>query len=140
MRSRTSPAAVTAVAILSLAVAGHGLGAAARGYEQSLGHAPPPQPHGDDSVIDRIRHRGLLEVGVGLFEPWIMCDTNGDLIGYEIDVARKLANGWIAHHRTSGWLAERRAYWFNSRDWAGRVASDPEVVARCDDLFRPDPY
>ena len=45
----------------------------------------------DRSVVDTVRSRGLLKVGVGLFEPWVMCDTNGDLIGYEVDVARKMA-------------------------------------------------
>ena len=42
-------------------------------------------------VIDEVRHRGLLKVGVGHFEPWVMCDAGGDLIGYEVDVASKLA-------------------------------------------------
>ena len=28
---------------------------------------------------------------MGLFEPWVMCDTGGDLIGFEIDVGRRLA-------------------------------------------------
>ena len=42
-------------------------------------------------VIDEVRHRGLLKVGAGHFEPWVMCDVGGDLIGYEVDVANKLA-------------------------------------------------
>lgn len=44
-----------------------------------------------DSIIDVVRRRGLLRVGVGLFEPWIMCGADNSLIGYEIDVAKQLA-------------------------------------------------
>ena len=42
-------------------------------------------------MIEHVRFRGLLRVGVGNFEPWVICDRNGDLIGYEIDLARRLA-------------------------------------------------
>lgn len=42
-------------------------------------------------VIEDVRHRGLLKVGVGMFEPWVMCDANDELIGFEVDLARKLA-------------------------------------------------
>ena len=42
-------------------------------------------------MIEEVRNRGLLKVGVGNFEPWVMCDANGELIGYEVDLARKLA-------------------------------------------------
>ena len=45
----------------------------------------------DPGLLDEIRYRGLLKVGVGMFEPWVMCDANGDLIGFEVDVARRLA-------------------------------------------------
>lgn len=281
--------------------------AQARGYEQAH-HQPRyffPWPS-NGSVIDEVQRRGLLKVGLGLFEPWVMCDVNGELIGYEIDVAREMAedwgvrirfvrtdwylivpalieerfdlivsgmgitpersllvnfsvpysefgtaivantvqteglrthsdfdspdvvfgaragtvpeqtvrdhfpratlrsfdtdtellqallagdvhaaaadqvkatrwlqgphgalhrafeelfnkvpeavalrkgdvdglnvvNSWIAHHRTSGWLGERRQYWFETRDWADQVATDPDVVQRCEESFE-DPY
>ena len=45
----------------------------------------------DDSIVSRARRRGLLRVGFDLFEPWTMCDVDGNLMGHEIDVARKLA-------------------------------------------------
>ena len=45
----------------------------------------------DDSVVAHARRRGLLRVGFDLFEPWTMCGTDGDLIGHEIDIARKIA-------------------------------------------------
>ncbi|KGB81279.1 MAG: amino acid ABC transporter substrate-binding protein [Confluentimicrobium sp.] len=44
-----------------------------------------------DSVIETIKRRGVLKVGMATFVPWAMRDKNGDLIGFEIDVATKLA-------------------------------------------------
>ncbi len=44
-----------------------------------------------DSVIEQIKQRGSLIVGLSTFVPWAMLDKNGELIGYEIDVAKKLA-------------------------------------------------
>jgi polar amino acid transport system substrate-binding protein len=43
------------------------------------------------SVIDEIKERGTLVVGLSTFRPWAMRSKTGDLIGYEIDVAEKLA-------------------------------------------------
>ena len=45
----------------------------------------------EPGLIEHVRFRGLLRVGVGNFEPWVMCDRSGDLIGYEVDLARRLA-------------------------------------------------
>lgn len=44
-----------------------------------------------ESVIETIKRDGVLRVGISMFAPWTMRDVNGDLIGFEIDVARKLA-------------------------------------------------
>ena len=44
-----------------------------------------------DSALDEIQDRGTIKVGLGLFEPWSLCNADGDLIGFEIDVANKLA-------------------------------------------------
>ena len=44
-----------------------------------------------DSVINKIQLHEVMKVGVSLFEPWTMCNTDGELIGYEIDLAKKLA-------------------------------------------------
>lgn len=41
--------------------------------------------------LTAIRTKGELKVGVSIFEPWVMRDKQGDLIGYEIEVARQLA-------------------------------------------------
>lgn len=43
------------------------------------------------SVLETIKKRGALKVGMSTFVPWAMRDKNGELIGYEIDVAKRLA-------------------------------------------------
>jgi len=43
------------------------------------------------SVVETIKKRGAIKVGMSTFVPWAMRDRNGELIGYEIDVARRLA-------------------------------------------------
>lgn len=42
-------------------------------------------------VLDDILERGTLRVGVAEFVPWTMRSRSGELIGYEIDVAGKIA-------------------------------------------------
>ena len=44
------------------------------------------------SVIEQILKRGVLKVGMDTFQPWAMKDKNGNFIGFEIDVARRLAD------------------------------------------------
>ena len=44
-----------------------------------------------ESVIETIKKRGVIKIGLSLFKPWSMRDLNGDLIGYELDVGRQLA-------------------------------------------------
>ena len=44
-----------------------------------------------DSVIEEVQDRGTLKVGLGLFEPWSLCNADGELVGFEIDVAKKVA-------------------------------------------------
>lgn len=44
-----------------------------------------------DSVIEEVQDRGTLRVGLGLFEPWSLCNADGELVGFEIDVAKKVA-------------------------------------------------
>lgn len=53
--------------------------------------AKPAQELAASSVIETIKQRGVLRVGMSTFVPWAMRDKNGDLIGFEIDVAKKLA-------------------------------------------------
>ncbi len=44
-----------------------------------------------NSAIEQIMKRGVLRVGMDIFQPWAMKDKNGKLIGFEIDVATRLA-------------------------------------------------
>jgi polar amino acid transport system substrate-binding protein len=43
------------------------------------------------SLIEEIQKRGVLRVGMSTFVPWAMKDKTGKLIGFEIDVATRLA-------------------------------------------------
>jgi polar amino acid transport system substrate-binding protein len=42
-------------------------------------------------VLQDIQKRGIVRVGVSLFTPWTIQDEAGELSGFEIDVANKLA-------------------------------------------------
>jgi len=44
-----------------------------------------------ESVITRIQQEGVIRIGLSLFVPWSMRDVNGELIGFELDVGRQLA-------------------------------------------------
>jgi polar amino acid transport system substrate-binding protein len=44
-----------------------------------------------DSVIESIKKRGAIKIGLSIFKPWSMRDKNGELIGFELDVGNKLA-------------------------------------------------
>ena len=44
-----------------------------------------------ESVLETIKKRGELRIGLSTFVPWAMRDKNGDLIGFEIDVAKQVA-------------------------------------------------
>lgn len=45
------------------------------------------------SVIEEIKKRGVMRVGMSTFVPWAMRAKDGSLIGFEIDVAKKVAEG-----------------------------------------------
>jgi polar amino acid transport system substrate-binding protein len=63
----------------------------------------------DDSMIESAIRRGKLRVGMSTFLPWAMKNKNGELIGFEIDVAERLA-------RDMGVKAE-----FVQTKWAGII-------------------
>ena len=44
-----------------------------------------------ESAIEQIAKRGVIRVGMDVFVPWAMKDKKGELIGFEIDIAKKLA-------------------------------------------------
>ena len=45
----------------------------------------------DKSMIENAIKKGRLKIGMSTFVPWAMKDKNGELIGFEIDVAKRLA-------------------------------------------------
>jgi polar amino acid transport system substrate-binding protein len=46
----------------------------------------------DESMIEQVAKRGVLRVGMSTFVPWAMADKTGKLIGFEIDVATRVAH------------------------------------------------
>jgi len=74
--------AVAACAILSLA---------ALGCSKNEQSAPKSQPAENGGTLDQVVQRGVLRVGFSTFVPWAMQDKKGEFIGYEIDVANRLA-------------------------------------------------
>jgi polar amino acid transport system substrate-binding protein len=56
--------------------------------EPAGGQAPKAQPTG---TLDQVVQRGVLRVGFSTFVPWAMQDKKGEFIGFEIDVAKRLA-------------------------------------------------
>lgn len=62
--------------------AGIALPAAAQSASQALT---------SESVITQIQEEGVIRIGLSLFVPWSMRDVNGELIGFELDVGRQLA-------------------------------------------------
>jgi len=44
-----------------------------------------------ESTIEQIIKRGKIRVGMSAFVPWAMKDKKGELIGFEVDVAKRLA-------------------------------------------------
>lgn len=46
-----------------------------------------------DSLLEVIKKRGVFKVGITSFVPWSMRDKKGELIGFEVDVAEKVAKG-----------------------------------------------
>ncbi|MCP5514754.1 MAG: transporter substrate-binding domain-containing protein [Spirochaetales bacterium] len=57
----------------------------------SCGNNEKPASGMNSSLIDEIQKRGVLKVGMSTFMPWAMQDKTGELIGFEIDVAKRLA-------------------------------------------------
>ena len=58
-----------------------------------------------DSVLEQIKKRGTLRIGLSTFVPWAMRDKKGDLIGFEIDVGKRVAAdmGVEVEHIPTAW-------------------------------------
>ena len=65
---------------------GLALGASAPAFAQDV-----RQSIAAESVIESIKRQGVIRIGLSTFTPWSMRALNGDLIGFEPDVGRKLA-------------------------------------------------
>lgn len=72
----------------------------------------PASPAGKSSMplegeptLAKIDERGTLRVGVAVNAPWVMHNENGDLTGYSIDIANKLAAsmGWKLEFVPTSW-------------------------------------
>lgn len=48
-------------------------------------------PAAGESTVQGVVKRGRLQVGMSTFVPWAMRDKNGELIGWEVDVAKQIA-------------------------------------------------
>src|SRR5687767_9319967 len=51
----------------------------------------PPAVRPNSDTLALVRRKGELRVGLTLFAPWSMRKKDGDLVGFEIDLARKMA-------------------------------------------------
>lgn len=51
-----------------------------------------PARTAEPSLMDQILKRGVLRVGFSSFVPWAMQGKNGEFIGFEVDVAKRLAS------------------------------------------------
>lgn len=65
---------------------------AAAPAEETVLHIELPERSGNGDLLDAIRQRGVLRVGISTFTPWAMHNKDGELIGFEVDVARQLAD------------------------------------------------
>ena len=65
--------------------------AAVTGLRPALAQQPTLQTIAKESVIEQIKQRGTLRIANGVFVPWAMPGKDGKLIGFEVDVATKLA-------------------------------------------------
>lgn len=52
---------------------------------------PQQAQEASTSQIDSILKAGVLKVGLDIFVPWAFKDKDGNLVGFEVDVANKLA-------------------------------------------------
>jgi polar amino acid transport system substrate-binding protein len=72
---------IVTIALLALLIGMVGIGTAGTVQKQLIG----------ESTIEQVLKRGVLRVGMSTFVPWAMKDKTGKLIGFEIDVATRLA-------------------------------------------------
>jgi polar amino acid transport system substrate-binding protein len=101
MKSKMLPAywrsLFAAVALFLFGAAASAQQGAAPKAEQSTdpksvaAQTPPATPRGGSDFLSEIKRSGKLRVGVSEIVPWATHDKDGNLVGFEIDVAKKLA-------------------------------------------------
>lgn len=93
MKNRLAPAPLQCLAVLlgvlACAVAAHAQQAAPPSAVPVAGTTVAPRSNVD--MLAEIKKSGKLRVGVSEIVPWAMHDKDGQLVGFEIDVAKKLA-------------------------------------------------
>ncbi len=57
---------------------------------QAIAQAPRPEGAGE-AMLEQVMKRDMLRAGMSTFVPWAMQDKSGNFIGFEIDVANRLA-------------------------------------------------
>ena len=73
-------ATITMLAFVVFAIPGHAL---AKDILQEIAGA---------SVLEEIKKRGSVKVGFASFVPWAMVNSKGELIGFEVEVAKQFAD------------------------------------------------
>lgn len=58
--------------------------------QQLIAQAARPEGTGE-TMLEQVLKRGVLRVGMSTFVPWAMQDKSGNFVGFEIDVANRLA-------------------------------------------------
>lgn len=81
---------VILVCVCFLGTAGGAKATAQQASAQAADEKVPPRSGID--TLTTIRRRGQLRVGISTFIPWAMRNKQGDLMGFEVDVAKKLAD------------------------------------------------
>lgn len=94
MKRRT--VALSAVTLAAVALLGAPLQSSAQNLMQQIASS---------STLEEIKKRGSLRVGFSTFVPWAMRDAKGDFVGFEIEVAKKLAedNEWELELVPTAW-------------------------------------
>jgi polar amino acid transport system substrate-binding protein len=57
-----------------------------------------PSARAATAMVDEVKARGVLRSGLSTFVPWALRDKDGNLMGFELDVARRLAADWGVKH------------------------------------------
>ena len=73
---------ISTTVLVLIIIACAGLLIAAKGIREDLT---------SQSTIEQVLQKGVLRVGMSTFVPWAMKDKQGNLVGFEIDVAKRLA-------------------------------------------------